>query len=264
MVTKLTAKRMVQEVNMDTDQRMPVRLRFWAGEVAEVSLVSAPNNPEQALARAIRGYTGNYEDHPCTSEEISAMFQDLKSTKLGTPAEFLHYIFLIRDVPRSFTHQIVRTRLASVVQESTRFIGARDVYNVLVPGTMMLDPETPRPEYVYGTIEAIGAYIDLVDQQGVASQDARNILPHSLLTHLFWSIGLKSLMAVYEQRWCCQAEPSTWLPIMRQIKQLIKGQSGTRIASFLSAPINRGEPCGYNASFDRPCVWKKNRDLAEV
>ena len=236
-------------------------VEFWAGEVADVTLIDYPSNARQTLARATRGYTGRYDIEPMTEEDVAQHLKDLKSTKLGTPAEMLNFVFLIRDVPRSFTHQLVRTRIgASYVQESTRFIGAKDVYKVLVPktchtGSNILDP------YVYGTLHAIEGYEVMLKLDGVASQDARNLLPHSLLTHAYVSYTLRALMGVYEVRWCCQAEPSTWIPVMKQMKKLITDACGEEISGFLTAPIDRGQSCGFNASFDRVCVWKKREEV---
>lgn len=231
-------------------------VEFWGGEVAQVTLIDFPANARQALARTTRGYTGRYDEEPMPEEEVAQHLMDLKNTKLGTPAEMLNFIFLVRDVPRSWTHQAVRTRIgAAVVQESTRFIGARDLYKVLVPKTLH-NGLTIDPAYVHGNLAAISAYEDLIATPGVASQDARNLLPHGLLTHMYWSLTLRALMGIYEVRWCCQAEPSTWIPVMKQMRDLITTACSSDIAAFLTAPIDRGQPCGFNASFDRPCVWK--------
>jgi flavin-dependent thymidylate synthase len=240
----------------DTVKEHDYKLEFWGGEVAQVTLIDYPANARQALARTTRGYTGRYDEEPMTEEELSQHLSDLKKTKLGTPAEMLNFVFLVRDVPRSWTHQAVRTRIgAAVVQESTRFIGAKDTYKILVPKTantgMGLDNS-----YVTGNIQAIRSYEEMLTHYGVASQDARNLLPHSLLTHMYWSLTLRALMGIYEVRWCCQAEPSTWIPVMKQMKSLITSSCGEDISAFLTAPIMRGQSCGFGASFDRPCEWK--------
>lgn len=243
-------------------------IEFWAGEVAEVSLLSYPTDAAEALARAVRGYTGNYSRAALTREEADKLYADLKATKLGTPAEMLNFVFLVNDVPRSWTHQAVRTRIgASVVQESTRFFGSRGVYRVLVPKTLhhaTSNGEVVDETYADGTIVTIGNYADLVEQPGVSNQDARQILPHSLLTHMFWSLTLRALMGIYEVRWCCQAEPSTWIPVMKQMKKLIRESCGDAIAGFLIAPVDRGQNCGFGASFDRPCTWRPRPPESEL
>ena len=233
------------------------KVEFWAGEVAEVTLIDHPANARQALARTTRGYTGRYDEAPMSEEEVAQNLSDLKKTKLGTPAEMLNFVFLVRDVPRSWTHQAVRTRIgAAVVQESTRFIGALDTYKVLVPKTMLNETNEINPAYFFGIVNAITGYEDALATPGAASQDARNLLPHAMLTHMYWSLTLRALMGIYEVRWCCQAEPSTWIPVMKQMKILINESCGYDIGDFLSAPIMRGQPCGFDASFDRKCIWE--------
>lgn len=249
-------KKTLLATHEDNNAGHEYKIEFWAGEVAEVQMVDFPSNASRTLAVVTKGYTGDYSNS-LNPEEVAGFMQDLKSTKLGTPAEMLNFVFLVRDVPRSWTHQAVRTRIgAAVVQESTRFIGAKDVYKVLVPKTAVTEFNTVNAAYWNGNVSAIQAYEEMLTHEGVASQDARNLLPHGMLTNMYWSLTLRALMGIYEVRWCCQAEPSTWIPVMRQMKQLITGECGPDVASFLSAPITRNQPCGFNASFDRPCEWK--------
>lgn len=235
---------------------MKYAIEYWAGEVAEVTILSYPMYAQDTLARAVRGYTGNYSQEPISRAESDKMYADLKATKLGTPAEMLNFVFLVNDVPRSWTHQAVRTRIgASVVQESTRFIGALKLYKVLVPRTAHVG-DVVNKDYFHGIRDSINSYAALVEQPGVSSQDARQLLPHALLTHMFWSLTLRALMGIYEVRWCCQAEPSSWIPVMKQMKTLIRSTCGDVIADFLTAPVDRGQNCGFNASFDRKCEWR--------
>lgn len=250
-------KKLLHAVHKNNGKGHEFAVEFWAGEVAEVFLLDYPINARETLSRATRGYTGNYTNDEISDVEVAERLHDLRNTKLGTPAEMLNFVFLVRDVPRSWTHQAVRTRIgAAVVQESTRFIGALDTYKVLVPKTMH-NGTLVNGAYAAGNVGAIHNYEVALTYPNAASQDARNLLPHSVLTHMFWSLNLRALMGIYEVRWCCQAEPSTWLPIMKQMKTQIVEACGVEVGDFLSAPIHRGQPCGFNASFDRPCEWKK-------
>lgn len=231
------------------------KIEFWTSSVPTVTLIDYPANARQTLARVTRGYTGRYDTEPMTEQEVAQHLKDLKSTKLGTPAEMLNFTFLIRDVPRSFTHQMVRTRVgAAYVQESTRFIGAKDVYGIIVPKTVHNGARID-PTYLMGNINAIASYEETLSHVGVASQDARQLLPHSVLTHLYASYSLKALMGVYEVRNCCQAEQQ-WYMVVKQMKQLVGDSCGSDISDFITSPIDRGQSCGFNASFDRACAWK--------
>lgn len=236
-----------------------ITVQFWSGEVAEVELISYPTDAKQTLAKSIRGYKGIYSNEPVEEEEVTQLFKDLKNTKLGTPAEMLNFVFLVRDVPRSWTHQAVRTRIGSAfVQESTRFIGIQNVFKIYTPMSVsgIRGNTKMNQDYKESTITAVQNYCNMINC-GIPSQDARNSLPHSLMTNMYWSINLRALMGVYEVRWCCQAESGTWLPIMAQMKESIRRTCGDEISDFLSSPITRGEhDCGFNASFDRKCTWR--------
>jgi hypothetical protein len=97
-------------------------------------------------------------------------------------------------------------------------------------------------------------------ENGIPSQDARGILPHHILTNMFWCMSLKTLMHIWNTRWCCQAQTTEWIPFLKQVKHqlLLKLEP---LTPFLNAPIDRGEPCGFNASFDRPCTWKEGQPV---
>ncbi len=236
-------------------------VQFWAGEVAEVHLLDYPTNALETLARATRGYLGNYTMEPFKEGELELLAREIQKTPLATPIEMLNFVFLVRDVPRSFTHQLVRTRIgASYVQQSTRFIGALENYKVLVPESCLVAGKVDE-DYHTGIVYSIQAYANAVEKNGIKSEDARQLFPHALLTHVFWSINLKALRLVYNQRWCCCAEPSTWLPVMRQVKRAITEMCGPVIGGMLTASIDRGESCGFNSKvLDQPCKWRNVKE----
>lgn len=236
-------------------------IQFWTGEVAEIYLLDYPVNALETLARTTRGYLGNYTVDPFKEGELELLAAEIQKTPLATPIEMLNFVFLIRDVPRSFTHQLVRTRIgASYVQQSTRFMGSLECYKVLVPNSCAKDGIVDY-DYYAGIASSICAYANAVEKEGTKSEDARQLLPHAMLTHVFWSINMKALKLVYNQRWCCAAEPSSWLPVMRQVKRAITETCGPIIGGMLNAPIDRGESCGFNSKLlDQPCKWKNLKE----
>jgi len=251
-------KTLIKESIHYSARKRKFTIQFWTGEVAEVHILDWPTNALETLARATRGYLGNYTMDPLKEGELELFCSEIQKTPLGTPVEMLNFVFLVRDVPRSFTHQLVRTRIgASYVQQSTRFLGALGSYKVLVPGSCLVAGKVD-PDYYNGIVSSILAYANAVEKEGIKSEDARQLLPHAMLTHVFWSINMKALKLVYNQRWCCCAEPSSWLPVMRQVKQLVTSVCGVTVGSMLTAPIDRGESCGFNSALlDQPCKWKK-------
>ena len=225
---------------------------------AQVHLITKTENSEQVIAKLTQAYTGNYDVDPITDPEIiDRSFDDMRKTKLLTPYEMIHFTWLIKDVTRAFTHQLVRYRVGTAfIQESMRFYGKHQVYKVLVTG----DAGNSGNIEIYGNTVAdlIDCYVELVDK-GVASQDARGILPTNVLTHIYFDCSMRTLQNIYTQRMCCQAQPGEWQPILKSMKNLIELECGSLVSDMLSAPYERGEPCGYRASFDRPCVWSPRK-----
>lgn len=220
----------------------------------EVYLISHMEYPGQMLARVTRTYSGELSQKFVRPDEIDKYVDDLLKTKLATPLEMLYFVFLIKNVSRALTHQLVRTRIASYAQESMRFLGKKSDYYILASGLKNRNLAS----YHDSCVLAVEEYESLLER-GVSSENARGILPTNILTSIFVGISMKSLAHVYEQRMCCQAQPGEWQPILVKMKETIVHKCGTKIASLLSAPYERGEPCGYRASFDRPCVWS-NKD----
>jgi thymidylate synthase ThyX len=221
-----------------------------------VEFIDGMQNPMSTLAKLSAGYRGIYENIEPTDKEIEQAIKDMNSTKLNTPLEMLETVWLVKGVTRAFTHQAVRTRIgASFVQESMRFLGHKGIYQVLALGGAKDNLEA-FDIYAEAASHDIVAYEKLL-YLGVSSEDARGILPTNILTAVYVGYAMSSLRLVYTQRMCCQAQPGEWQHVMKQMKHLLTLQYGAQAHSMLSAPYERGIPCGYRASFDRPCEWQK-------
>lgn len=244
----MAPKRVLREYRAET-----YTVQIVGGDVSEVSLVSMTSSPEYVLAVTTRGYTGEYSTHPPSSTERQKLLEDIVKTKLATPTEMIHFTWLITGVTRAWTHQAVRYRVGTAfVQQSMRFLGYQDIYRVLCP----LDSnDYGFDDFCYASYRGVKAYVDMKDL-GIADQDARGVLPTNILTALFWDMSLSTLMHIVNTRWCCQAQTDEWLPVLKQMREQVYTAS-PEMAELITAPIERGEPCGFNASFDRPCMWKK-------
>lgn len=233
------------------------KTQLVTGSVAEVTLVSHTSDPVELMASTARGYTGIYE-HQIHPEEIPGYILDIRNTKLATPTEMVHFTWLIKGVSRAWTHQAVRYRVGTAfIQQSMRFLGYQGTYRVRCD---VKDPEA-LIEYGFLVDSSICTYVGMKDV-GVADQDARGVLPTNILTNLFWDMSLSTLIHIVNTRFCCQAQTDEWLPILAQMRKIIRDK-WPLMDTLISPPIERGVPCGFNASFDRPCTWK-NRDVDEI
>lgn len=228
------------------------RVNFHRGSPAVVALRYSTENVGTLLAEGMRAYTGDYTGNPISSEDFERLAKDAGRTKLSTPIEMVYFTFLIQNVSRSWTHQAVRYRIATAfIQQSMRVFGKGNEYNVLATR----NDEKHADRYYEAILNSIQQY-DAMIEEGCPVQDARGVLPHHILTAMYWSMSLRTLMTVYNTRMCCQAQQDEWLPVLRQMKAEVRRVCGDLVADMITAPIDRGESCGYGASIDAPCVWR--------
>lgn len=242
-------------------------IEFLFGPRPEVTLINA--TPQSVVALMTRGYTGNYSA-TITPEEELQFFRELGNTKLKAPLEAAQVCFLLEDVTRSFTHQIVRYRTAKIVQESLRFSiqvseqeQSGNRAKVMVPQSVMDSGSEALEDYCLSCENAFRSYWTAIES-GVPTQDARGLLPHNTCTRMFISLDVKTLAHIAEQRYCCQAQGSgagesgEWTSVVEQMKESLKENGFWYYADQMRAPWEDPEctNCGFGASFDRPCSYQ--------
>lgn len=105
--------------------------------------------------------------------------------------------FRIKGASRSFTHQLVRHRLASYSQQSQRYVDESE-FNFIVP------PEIRENE------KACRIYIDFMEHSrktynelrkcGIKKQDSRFILPNALESEIVFSANFREFRTVFHLR----------------------------------------------------------------
>lgn len=245
-------------------------IQFVKPAAAKVELCSFTNAPLTSLWLTTRAYKGIYDTHGDDLGYSPQMaIEDIQKTKLQTPLEMIHMLWLLKDVTRAFTHQLVRYRVGTAfVQESMRFLGMKKVFKVLATHSAVDRTDAPLDVsyanlsnfelYASGAIAAIRAYVDLLDRD-VPSEDARGVLPTNILTNIYFDCSLRTLQGIFPQRLCCQAQQGEWQPILTEMRKQIRERMGDGVESLLRAPYEKGESCGYRASFDRPCIWQREK-----
>ena len=234
----------------------PYEIRIVKLPVAKVELISFTEAPAHTMAMVTDTYKGRMDAAPRDVEEIWSNLDDIDQTKLQTPLEFIHMTWLIKDVTRAFTHQLVRYRVGtSFCQESMRFFGKHRVFRILATHRAATT-SVGIVAYSFAVTEAIQQYVNMLDRD-IPSQDARGILPTNILSNIFFDCSLRTLQNIIPQRLCCQAQQGEWQPVLQEMrKQIMKNMGGLPVVKLLKAPYERGEPCGYRASFDRECKWQ--------
>jgi thymidylate synthase ThyX len=111
--------------------------------------------------------------------------------------EFCRYTFMIEGVTRSLTHQLVRTRTAAYAQQTMQVLDVRGFEYHTGP-TIKANPVL-LARYVEFMEYANETYKWLIDE-GASVEDAREILPHGILTNITMTDSLRSYANLFATR----------------------------------------------------------------
>jgi len=198
-----------------------------------VFLLSATPDPLGSIAAAALLYEGTVVtgNDQVTHDQRQRYLAELQKTKIKAPLEFVQFHFLIEGVTRGFTHQLVRQRTATFVQESTRFAVKEDVQVGLPPSLVGTDWDSSELRRIWDdtTAGVRGSYNALVNA-GMPAEDARGLLPTNLLTRIHYSTDLRALLDHAGNRLCTQAQ-FEWRIVFAKIAEAIRTYNPGRAQS---------------------------------
>jgi len=241
-------------------------IHYWRPPTCVVTLAgfstsAIDGKPETIISSAAAVYTQRLVASLGDPEQEASLIKDMKLTRLATPLEMVHVQFVISGVSRSFTHQIVRYRVGtSFVQLSLRTAGQLNRYHVLVGRG--IQGEENLQDYYHAVNASIVTYDNLSHNMPM-TEDTKGLLPHNILTGIYVSFSLRSLINIFSQRLCCQAQPGEWQAVLFQVRAQIREKMGDSIAEFLRSNWERGKDCGFHASIDRACRWR-GKAISEI
>lgn len=232
-----------------------MNVEFVNPPAAHVSLLTETYMIPEVLATLVKGF--NHDFSGALGEIASSDMQDavdeLQKTSLQGPLEMIHYVFLLQNVSRAFTHQLVRYRIGtSFLQESLRFSEKREA-KVLVPEHLT---GYDRALFEHSAMNSFDTYWFLLDK-GVSAEDARGVLPIHTLTSIYMDVSLRTLINIYRQRMCLQAQ-AEWKGVLEGIKANLDGYVG----SMLKMSCETAHPfCMFASKYDRPCPIREAKGL---
>lgn len=229
--------------------------------MAKVTLIAWTQNPLQVIHAMTQNMAGNMITDLSTIKEADALetVRQLGRTHLNGPFEFVNFVFQIEDVPRTLTHQMVRTRIASYSQESLRFtVKAGNEFRYALPTRVYYDPAL-KAKYEAAMKGSAMAYEELIEA-GAATEDARGVLPLNILTNIGVKWDLKTLIGIAEVRLCYQSQEH-WKAVIAQMKQEIAEKVHPAIADLLQPYCdNHDGKCGFQSIYDRKCPRQQERE----
>jgi thymidylate synthase (FAD) len=181
-----------------------------------------------------------YKSEDKITEESAPKFVAML-IKRGHEAMIEHYSFSVRFiVDRGVSHEIVRHRMASFAQESTRYCNYGNSDNSCTfikpcfwDDTFVLYAKDPHlgGEYadtLYDTwlrgVALSEEYYLAMLRQGATPQQARSVLPNSLKTEVVMTANLREWRHFFKLRTANTAHPQMreiTVPLLKELKQLI-------------------------------------------
>lgn len=224
-----------------------------AAEGPKAHLLASSSDPLGQIAACAKMYMGEVvrDLADVTDDERRMYLAEMQKTKLQMPMEAVSLHFMLENVTRAFTHQLVRQRTAAYAQESMRFAVVEDMSEaVSLPPTLAMynDPDNVAKLYErlatigedrlnklekhflawQETVRTIGQnYIKLVDD-GMPAEEARGLMPTNIITRVNYITNLRGLLDHAGNRLCTQAQ-FEWRQVFAQIAQAMRayGQQAT-------------------------------------
>lgn len=177
-----------------------------------VTLLNMTSKPVQTMAAAAALYRGEIV-RDVNAISVQDGLRWLRQTQLSRASqsqlEFVDLHFLIENVTRAFTHQLVRQRVgATYVQESLRFaVKGSAAFEIALPPFFddLADDHPLRVIWNRAVASNSWAYNAMVDG-GVPAEDARGILPTNITTRIHYKTTLRGLVDHAGLRLCSQAQ----------------------------------------------------------
>jgi flavin-dependent thymidylate synthase len=136
--------------------------------------------------------------------------------------EFSDYIFLIEDVSRAFTHQLVRHRVGtSFAQQSQRTVDMSGFEYVTSRAIAEVDIEDSDIHDIYdATMGEIKYGYDQLIKLGAKPEDARGVLPTNICTNIIFKANLRTLSQMCGERLCVKAQ-GEFQDVMKAIRETV-------------------------------------------
>lgn len=157
--------------------------------------------------------------------------------KRGHESVIEHVSVTVRVIcDRGVSHEIVRHRIASYSQESTRYCNYADdkfgnEITVVMPcffEFLVDEDDNYRYAFWYETCKQAEDAYNVLISRGASPQEARSVLPNSLKTEMFITMNLREWRHFFRLRCSPAAHPQ-----MRQIANMILNQFKQRFPLFV-------------------------------
>lgn len=176
---------------------------------ASTEILSPINGEEILKSIEIAGRTC-YKSESSITEDSSKKFVEMLIKK-GHEAMIEHYNITVKFIcDRGVSHEIVRHRIASYAQESTRYCNYnQDKFGneITVIKPCFWEEGTDEYEYWLGAMNGAETMYFTLIKAGAQAQEARSVLPNSLKTEIVVTMNLREWRHFFKLRTAKVAHP---------------------------------------------------------
>jgi thymidylate synthase ThyX len=188
---------------------------------------------------ATTGHTAEYKPSRKRKNEIFKQIQSGDFYSLSAALQFENFTFEIGGVSRTFTHQLVRTRLGAYMQMSGRTCYQGDKFNVRMPFSISAIPKAKRI-FEKMVRDSRKAYKQLCAMK-LPLEDARFVIPEGIENYIIARYPVNVWLQVYAQRACPLLQwEICW--VVRQMKKCVE-QVWPEIATLAKVPCENTHKC---------------------
>lgn len=177
----------------------------------KVELIRHTENAEELIAAAARVcYTSDKVSDMVTKidqETVNKMIKVAMDNHHDSILEHISFTFLIEDVSRALTHQLVRHRLCTFHQRSQRYVEVDDLMNDCVIPESIRDNIEARMSFEYAIHVIADTYKYLIEHFGIPKEDARYLLPNATHSQMIMTTNARNLIHIFGLR-CCNRSQS--------------------------------------------------------
>jgi len=176
----------------------------------KVELIRHTENAEELIAAAARVcYTSDKASdmlEKINQETIDKMIKVAMDNHHDSILEHISFTFLIEDVSRALTHQLVRHRLCTFHQRSQRYVEVDDLLNNYVAPESIRDNTEAKMTFEYALDTIAACYKRLIDEFNIPKEDARYLLPNATTSQLIMTTNARNLIHIFGLRCCNRAQ----------------------------------------------------------
>lgn len=229
----------------------------------KVHLLAMNADPLGQIAACAKMYKGEVVRSlsDVTHEERVNYLREMQKTKLKMPLEAVTFHFMLENVTRGFTHQLVRQRTAAYAQESMRFAVVEDMTQaVALPpslarfndpdraqealrnyrnGSTTCSDEERRYAHWVNAVNAVSTEYNYLVDSGMPNEDARGLMPTNIITRVNYITNLRGLLDHAGNRLCTQAQ-FEWRLVFAGIANAIRNYQ-PHLAGMISSGADMDE-----------------------